>query len=343
MKKEVIGSKKCMCPCCMEEHDVKIVEVLDHVTFKDVLVDYNAIYNYCDRAEEFYANDDQISKNDISLKNAYRKKIGLLTSDDIIKIRLKYDISQSDLCVLLGWGAKTIARYETHQVQSKSHDTILEKINNDPEWFLKLLAESKNNFTADAYEKYFDKASSLYENEQDIYLRKFIESKYAIYQNNNMAQGNTPLSLDKVVDVIRYYAASKNVTSLYKVKLMKLLWYADALSYKRRGHSITGLVYQAMPMGAVPIAHKSIIELKGVPCEEKELDEGLAYYFNLSNESTFPSLTAEDKEILDVVIDNLGKMNKDAIVKFMHMEKAYTDTPDRGIVQFKYANTLQIN
>ena len=39
----------------------------------------------------------------------------------------------------------------------------------------------------------------------------------------------------KVVDVIRYFAASANITSLYKVKLMKLMWYADALAYKKRG------------------------------------------------------------------------------------------------------------
>lgn len=39
----------------------------------------------------------------------------------------------------------------------------------------------------------------------------------------------------KVVDVIRYFAASANITSPYKVKLMKLMWYADALAYKKRG------------------------------------------------------------------------------------------------------------
>ena len=66
---------------------------------------------------------------------------------------------------------------------------------------------------------------------------------------------NTGLSLDKVVDVIRYFAASTKITSLYKVKLMKLMWYADALSYKKRGFAITGLVYQALPMGAVPVGH----------------------------------------------------------------------------------------
>lgn len=49
---------------------------------------------------------------------------------------------------------------------------------------------------------------------------------------------------------------------------MKLMWYADALSYKLRGYAITGLVYKALPMGAVPVGHESIIDLKDVPCEE---------------------------------------------------------------------------
>ena len=90
----------------------------------------------------------------------------------------------------------------------------------------------------------------------------------------------------KVVDVIRYFAASVNITSLYKVKLMKLMWYADALAYKKRGAAITGLVYQALPMRAVPVGHNSIIDLRGVPCEEIDLGETNAYRFSLNK--TFP-------------------------------------------------------
>lgn len=86
-----------------------------------------------------------------------------------------------------------------------------------------------------------------------------------------MLHGNAELSLDKVVDVIRYFAASDQIINLYKVKLMKLMWYADALSYKLRGYAITGLVYKALPMGAVPVGHESIIDLKDVPCEEDAL------------------------------------------------------------------------
>ena len=157
-----------------------------------------------------------------------------------------------------------------------------------------------------------------------------------------MAHGNADLSLDKVVDVIRYFASSKNVTNLYKVKLMKLIGYADALAYKKRGFAITGLVYQALPMGAVPVGHSSIIDLKDVPCEEVDIGETSAYHFSLTGEKNFSALSKEEKDILDFVIEKLGKMSKNEMIDFMHKERAYVETAPRDVIQFKYAEYLQI-
>lgn len=239
-------------------------------------------------------------------------------------------------------GGKTITRYESHQVQDKAHDAILKKIDQDPEWFLSLLEEVKDKLSFKSYQKYVKNATDLYESDQDLYLKKSIEASYAKFKNEQYFHGNTVLSLDKVVDVIRYYAASVEVTNLFKVKLMKLMWYADALSYKMRGFAITGLVYQALQMGAVPVGHNSIIDLKNVPCEEVDLGETNAYYFSLKGEQEFPSLSDEDKKILDTVIIKLGKMSKKEIVSFMHNEQAYRSTPPKDIIDFKYAKNLQI-
>jgi putative zinc finger/helix-turn-helix YgiT family protein len=326
----------------MEEHEVKTVLVNECSIFKNVEVNYEASYQYCDKADEFYADEQQIQENDVRLKDAYRKAEGLLTSDEIIGIRSMYGISQSDLCILLGWGGKTITRYESHQVQDKAHDTILKKLERDPEWFLSLLNDAKCNLSAESYQKYFDVATDLYEKNQDSYLRKAIEASYARFHGNQMLNGNTELSLDKVVDVIRYFAASSKITGLYKVKLMKLMWYADALSYKKRGHAITGLVYQALPMGAVPIGHNSIINLRNVPCDEEDVGETNAYHFSLKGENSFPTLSNEDIGILDVIIEKLGKMSKNEIISFMHNEQAYIETAPRDVISFKYAENLQI-
>ena len=95
-------------------------------------------------------------------------------------------------------------------------------------------------------------------------------------------------------------------------------------------------------MGAVPIAHNSIINLKDVPCEEVDVGETYAYYFSLNRCDGFPALSSEDKKILDVVIKKLGKMSKDEIIDFMHNEQAYIETAPRDVIQFKYAEYLQI-
>ena len=56
--------------------------------------------------EELYEGEEQIRKNDMALKDSYRRIQGLLTSEEIRTIRKKYDISQIDFCVFTGVGRK---------------------------------------------------------------------------------------------------------------------------------------------------------------------------------------------------------------------------------------------
>lgn len=105
---KIINTVKKLCLCCMEEHDVKIVETKEIITFKGKQVEYIARHEYCDVTDEFLTCENMISSNDMAMKNAYRSQNNLLTSDEIIGIRNKYSISQRDLACLLGWGEKTI-------------------------------------------------------------------------------------------------------------------------------------------------------------------------------------------------------------------------------------------
>lgn len=338
----ILKKEKKLCSCCMEEHEVQTVIVMDSNIFKGVPVEYKAEYYYCDQADEYYADEQQISKNDIAMKNAYREKEGLLTSEQITSIRAKYGISQSDLCLLLGWGGKTITRYESHQVQDVAHDTILRKLDSDPEWFLQLLNTEKEAISSASYEKYVEAGTALFEQEHDLYLKSAIMSKYARYLHSREATGGKELSLDVVVNMIQYIANSSLVTNLYLVKMMKLLWYADALSFKRYEHSISGLVYRALPMGAVPVAYETIIDLSNIHFEEIEIGEGTGYRFLPTKNTAYDYLTTEDKEVLDAVLKRFGKATKKEIVETMHKEDAYTETAPSDIIQFKYAKTLSL-
>ena len=336
-------AEKRLCPCCMEEHITKTISVVESNIFKGEHVDYDAEYFYCDKADEIYADEYQVVSNDIAMKNAYRKKMNLLTSDEIAAIRTKYGISQSDLCLLLGWGGKTITRYESHQVQDNAHDSILRKLDSDPEWFLNLLAAKKEVISPAAFEKYYDTGVRLFGQDHDQYLKSAIKSIYARYNQSPEACGRIELSLDVVAEMIRYFANSVKVTNLFLVKLWKMLWYADAFSYKRRGHAISGLVYRALPMGAVPLAYQSIIDLSTINYEVIEIGEGIGYKFLPTKDKEYHHLNEEDMHILDAVIMRFGKSSKNEIIEAMHKEDAYSKTAPNDIILFKYAKTLSLS
>ena len=340
---EIINRVKKLCVCCMEEHEVSTVRLLDHSTFKGRKVSYIATYEYCDNADEYWESDESISENNIALKDAYRTASGLLTSKEICEIRRKYGISQTDLSILLGWGGKTITRYESHQVQDVAHDTILRKLSSDPEWFLSLLKHNRDKLSDVAFKKYYMTAVQLFEDSQDTYLRKSIIAQYAKFDGDSNICGGTALNIDKLIDVIAYFCNSHKVTSLFKVKLMKLLWYCDALSFKRRGCSMTGLAYTALPMGAVPIAHKSIVDLKGIEFDEIDFDEGTGIRFKAVPHIKYTNLTEEDIAILDDVIGLFGSFSKNQIVSKMHSERAYKETAPYDIIQYQYALELSID
>lgn len=73
MNMKEIHSEARLCTCCMTEHEVKTVHVMEHASFKNVPVDYEAAYFYCELADELYMDESQIQENNAAMKDAYRK------------------------------------------------------------------------------------------------------------------------------------------------------------------------------------------------------------------------------------------------------------------------------
>ena len=174
---KVIEVNRQKCVCCMQEHEVKRIEAFDKVTYQNEKVGYALECFYCENDETFFEDEKQMAKNGKNLKDAYRRKVGLYTSEQIIDLRKKYNISQQDLCKVLGWGGKTVNRYENSAVQDKAHDNILKKIDNDPEWFLELLKEGANQINEESFMKSYKAACKEYAKEKDAYQEKANRAK----------------------------------------------------------------------------------------------------------------------------------------------------------------------
>ena len=137
--------------------------------------------------------------------------------------------------------------------------------------------------------------------------------------------GNKLLDIDKTEAMISYFAM--NIDDLYKVKLMKMLWYADAMSFRRTGEAMTGLVYCHEAMGALPKGHYALMNLDRLDVRE-ELSgyDNLAVHVYPTEDMDYSVLSDAEIEILDAVIRKFRGYRSSEIVKYMHEEKAYKET-----------------
>lgn len=308
--------------------------------FSDKNLEFSAVYEYCSNTDEYLETEDMIKANNLSLKDAYRRSVSLLTSGDIKNIRAKYEISQKEFSEILDWGGATITRYENHQIQDRAHDDILRKIESDPKWFLDMIKRAKDRLSSKAYIKYYHTANELYNKNRNQYLIDSINAIYANYEEAIMT-GGMGLNLNKVIEVINYLAG--RVNNLHKVKMMKMLWYSDMLNYKRYEKSITGLVYSVFPMGAVPVGYEQIVLLDGVIYDTVWYDDNIAYRFRPIEGFEIKELSENERDTIDKVISEFGDLKTEEIINKMHEEDAYIFTSRNCIIPYSYAVQLSID
>lgn len=70
-----------LCPCCMQYHAVKRVSARQYSVFKEKYISFDIDFFYCENTDTAFETEEQMSANDLSMKNAYRRKMGLPESD----------------------------------------------------------------------------------------------------------------------------------------------------------------------------------------------------------------------------------------------------------------------
>lgn len=325
-----------ICPVCGEHHDLELRTRKNRITIRGTEVEYDEKYYKCnkyDNEESEFCDGKQNDENLLNARNAYRKKIGLLTSDEIVDIRKEYDLSQVELARLIGVGDVTIARYETKAIQEPVYDNILRRIKMYPLEAFELLNINKSKFSGERYNQIYNK---ILENQSkygiEMETRKLLQSDYINYSKPCAANGNKVLDIDLIEKIISYIAFQRE--NLYKTVLMKFLWYIDKISFSINKTSLTGLVYIHESYGALPIGHYNLIGLNNV--FKQEIFENGTYKIKIlpSPNVSFIDLTNEQKRIIDQVLDQFKDMRTNDIVETMHSEPEYVHTQMYDVMDF---------
>lgn len=332
------------CPLCDKVHDVEERKRITTITLKGVEVVYEEKFYFCanvDEAENEFETGAMTNRNLLNARNAYRIKMGLLTSDEIVGIRENYGLSQVDLAKLLGWGEATISRYESKAIQDESYDIMLRLIKDNPLQALEFLKKNANKFSVEKYSeikmRIIEKLDSY---GKEFLTRQTFEGEYANYEDPSDSNGYAVLNIDKIEAMISYIA--ERVDNLFKVKLMKMLWYSDTWSFIENGSAMSGMVYRHEAMGALPIGHYSLMNLENLNVREEMSYnyDTMLHIYPIAN-MDYSVLNESEKRILDKVIAKFVNFKAKDIVEYMHKEKAYTETNSGQIIPFSLAKEIR--
>ena len=129
------------CTMCDKNVNYKIItEIIDEYRGYKVNVKQNiAVCDNC--GERIYVSELE-NENLKNLYQKYRDMSGIVSPEDIIEFRKKYDISKEELVAILDWGKMTVNRYERGALPNQSHSDILKLIIKNESYFKKKVQEA---------------------------------------------------------------------------------------------------------------------------------------------------------------------------------------------------------
>lgn len=241
--------------------------------------------------------------------DAYLNLFGL-SFQKLKDIRKSYHLSQELFAKALGWGKKTIVRYENvESLPQVQYLQVYKKIENNKSEFIKILNVNKPTLE----EKTYNKICSLID-----------------YKDDSKTE-NTILFLLK--------GNSLNVT-----QLMKNLFAVDFLSYKMNGKSITNLNYAHASFGPIVDKRTEFID-NLIKSDMIKTTTSYNDAFIIFENNTAPNISVFDSKELDVlkkVKKSLKNKTAGELTNWSHNFVGWKETKMGKEINFKYAEYFEL-
>lgn len=251
-------------------------------------------YNYAGKTAtcDECSNEIYVSEvNDYNLKrlyNEFRKQHNIISLEKILEIPQKYNIGKRPLSLLLGWGEQTFSRYCDGDMPTQQYSAILQKIYDEPGYYLSILEDNKDRL----------KAPSTYE-----------KSKLATQMISGIVQMSDVSRIDTVINYL--LCKCEDITPL---ALQKLLYYVQGFYYAFMYCFLFEENCEAWVHG--PVFRDVYFKYKEYCFDPIECND-------ITNDII---LSGSEKTIIDSVIKNLGGYSGKALESFTHIEMPWLVT-----------------
>ena len=310
---------------------VKEVSTVEEHEFRKELFSVHVRYYVCvDTGEKFTTSEqDELLFNE--LYSQYRAAHGIPFPEEIKTIRQRYGLNYQQMTKILGFGSNQYAQYEKGQVPSESNGKMLSAIMNR-QFMLHLLEDSKAEFGDEEYQKVYQSVLT-----SDIRVEDE-EAKRLIYRDTHRSiyNGYGMHSVRRVSEMVKFFVSQEG--GVFPTKLNKEMFYADFLHYKLHGQSISGLQYQAIQYGPVPVHYDTIYDnIEGIN-KEIVISHNMES-MRLSCEGFDPSVFSEQElQTLNMVLAMAQPMNTKDLIDKSHEEDAWLNhRENNGLIPYSEA------
>lgn len=271
------------------------------VKVRDLFITFNEKVKFnTETKEEIYDRNIEI-ENTTTLYDIYRSEKKMNSTKDIVAIREKYGLNQSDYSLVLGLGKVTIHRYENSMLQTEANDSII-TLSKDIKNMKKLLEINWDKISEETYKLLYERLTNL-----------------ELLENHRILK-NTPL-----------YTEKKNfeTVSVFDVA-KKLLWIGDELQLEITPLFLQKILYFIQGISLrfynKPAFLEKIVNWTYGPVIEDIYHKYKIYdRCNISKEENI-SLTEGLEEIIFKVLESYGEFSPNKLVSLTHEEDPWLDT-----------------
>lgn len=330
---------KVNCPVCDDLNSVESVTKKKDIMVRGESITVDMEYQRCSKCGEEFLIPNLDNDPFERAYHLYRAKHGMLQPEEIQQFRRNYDITQAELSKLLGLGGATLSRYETGEIQNKTHDTLL-RMAMEPANLRELVYNSTDIFSSDKRNKILHLIDSRTEPKIGIFDRVITVT----FQHNDPDEfsGFRKFEKEKFFNAILYFCKNGAI----KTKLNKLLFYADFKHFKENAVSITGVRYAKIPFGPAPdnydIYYSILIKQGAIEVEEMDYGEYSGEKYIAKEEPNLNIFTESELYSLVSVNEHFKASNAKILSDFSHTEKGYQDTEVGKPISYHFAQYLKL-
>lgn len=295
---------------------VKEVSTIEQHEFRKEMFSVHVRYYVCEDTGERFTTTEQDELLFNELYSQYRVNHNIPFPEEIKAIRLNYGLNYQQMTKILGFGTNQYAQYEKGQMPSESNGKLLSAAQNR-QFMLHLLEYSQTEFGEDEYKKVYQSVLTAEAKPESEVQKQLIfrNTRRSIYNGFGM------LSTRKVSEMVKFFIYQEG--GIFPTKLNKEMFYADFLHYKIHGQSISGLQYQAIQYGPVPVHYDTIYDnIDGISKDIVVSHNMESTHLNCQtwDASVF---TKEELHTLNTILSMARPMSTQDLIAQSHKEEAW--------------------